>query len=158
MRRIENASRISLSTPIARCDNTMTTPKTTDAAKEIADKIQRNLDRINPEWCMTFAEIAQNVIDRETAARDATITDLKGKIAQLRKAHNISLREIARSMEFSAPFVSDLERGRRNWNAKLAMDYMKAETGAFIALIARAQANAHKVVLHIGKSLPVAKG
>ena len=83
MRRIENASRISLSTPIARCDNTMTTPKTTDAAKEIADKIQRNLDRINPEWCMTFAEIAQNVIDRETAARDATITDLKAKVAQL---------------------------------------------------------------------------
>lgn len=35
----------------------MTTPKTTDAAKEIADKIQRNLDRINPEWCMTFAEM-----------------------------------------------------------------------------------------------------
>jgi hypothetical protein len=77
---------------------------------------------------------------------------------QLRKAHNISLREIARRMDFSAPFVSDLERGRRNWNAKLATDYMKAKTGAFIALIARAQANAHKGVLHIGKPLPVTKG
>jgi transcriptional regulator with XRE-family HTH domain len=69
---------------------------------------------------------------------------------QLRKAHNVSMREIARRMKLSAPFISDLERGRRNWTGKLAIEYMQAETGAFITLIAKAQANAHKTVLHIG--------
>ena len=68
---------------------------------------------------------------------------------QLRKAHNISLREIARRMEFSAPFISDLELGRRNWTAKLALDYMKAETSAFIATIQEAQKKAHKINLKL---------
>lgn len=68
---------------------------------------------------------------------------------QLRTAHSISMREIARRMNLSAPFVSDLERGRRNWTAKLAMEYMKAETSAFIACIQKAQENAHKVVLQL---------
>jgi hypothetical protein len=68
---------------------------------------------------------------------------------QLRQAHNISMREISRRMELSAPFVSDLERGRRNWTARLALDYMNAETSAFVAKIQDAQKSAHKVVLHI---------
>lgn len=32
----------------------------------------------------------------------------------------LSLREMARRLKFSAPFVSHLERGRRNWTEKLA--------------------------------------
>jgi|HubBroStandDraft_1064217.scaffolds.fasta_scaffold02417_3 transcriptional regulator with XRE-family HTH domain len=68
---------------------------------------------------------------------------------QLRKAHNISLREIARRMGLSAPFISDLERGRRNWNANMALQYMKAETSAFIAQIQDATKKAHKVNLQL---------
>ena len=77
---------------------------------------------------------------------------------QLRKAHNISLREIARRMDFSAPFISDLELGRRNWTSKLALDYMTAETSAFIARIQEAQKNAHKVNLRIGSPTPGESG
>ena len=48
----------------------------------------------------------------------------------LRKSHRISLRDVARRMKLSAPFVSDLERGRRNWDASRAIAYMKAVTEA----------------------------
>ena len=68
---------------------------------------------------------------------------------QLRKAHNISLREIARRMDFSAPFISDLELGRRNWNSKMALEYMSAETSAFIAKIQDASKKSHKCNLLI---------
>lgn len=40
-----------------------------------------------------------------------------GKIAmRRRKALGLSLRQASAIMGFSAPFLSDLERGRRNWN------------------------------------------
>ena len=35
----------------------------------------------------------------------------------------ISLREMARRLEYSAPFVSDLELGRRNWTKELEAKY-----------------------------------
>jgi transcriptional regulator with XRE-family HTH domain len=40
----------------------------------------------------------------------------------------ISLRNLARRMDFSAPFVSDLELGRRNWTREtfnLALETIK---------------------------------
>jgi len=37
----------------------------------------------------------------------------------------ISLREVARRLDVSAPFVSDLELGRRNWTEELAKRYAK---------------------------------
>lgn len=40
-----------------------------------------------------------------------------------RKKAKLSLREIARRLNLSAPFVSDLERGRRNWTESLAEQY-----------------------------------
>lgn len=40
-----------------------------------------------------------------------------------REVHSISLREIARSMRLSPPYISDLERGRRNWTAQLVDAY-----------------------------------
>lgn len=65
------------------------------------------------------------------------------EMRSLRTAHRISLREIARRMKLSAPFISDLERGRRNWTPALALAYMQAETGAFIALIQKASKPPH---------------
>ena len=73
---------------------------------------------------------------------------------QLRKSHNISLREIARRMKLSAPFVSDLERGNRNWDSARALAFMQHVTAAQVARITEAQKNAHKVNFRIGKSAP----
>lgn len=36
-------------------------------------------------------------------------------IRQLRKKHKVSLRSLATKMGKSAPYISDLELGRRNW-------------------------------------------
>lgn len=38
----------------------------------------------------------------------------------------LNLREIARRMELSAPYVSDLELGRRIWRGELITRYRKA--------------------------------
>lgn len=39
---------------------------------------------------------------------------------QARKKAKLSLREMARRLKLSAPFVSDLELGRRNWTEEMA--------------------------------------
>lgn len=38
------------------------------------------------------------------------------KIRQLRQSKKMSLRELARKMNMAAPYLSDLERGNRNWS------------------------------------------
>lgn len=36
-------------------------------------------------------------------------------VREMREAKGISLRQLAKQMDVSAPFLSDMERGRRNW-------------------------------------------
>lgn len=43
-----------------------------------------------------------------------------------REVAGVSLRELARTMGVSAPYLSDLERGRRNWTEELEDRYVKA--------------------------------
>lgn len=43
-----------------------------------------------------------------------------------RVASGLSLREVARRMRLSAPFLSDLERGRRNWSERVMTSYRNA--------------------------------
>lgn len=43
-----------------------------------------------------------------------------------RKAANVSLREVARRMNRSVAYLSDLELGRRGWNENLMKSYLKA--------------------------------
>ena len=45
---------------------------------------------------------------------------------KLRSRSNLSLRSVAKKMGISFPFLSDLERGRRNWSEKLAAKFNKA--------------------------------
>lgn len=55
------------------------------------------------------------VIDHDKAGR---------LVREARRDAGISLRRLAKAMGFSAPFICDLERGRRNWTDetfKLAM-------------------------------------
>jgi len=43
------------------------------------------------------------------------------KYRRMRKEKGLSLREVARRMGISAPYLSDLERAKRNWNEHLAI-------------------------------------
>jgi predicted transcriptional regulator len=45
---------------------------------------------------------------------------------QIRTAQGISLREMARKAGYSAVYLSDLERGRRNWTAQTMAHYERA--------------------------------
>jgi len=38
------------------------------------------------------------------------------KMKLLRMSKKLSLRKLAKKMKISAPYLSDLERGKRNWN------------------------------------------
>lgn len=44
----------------------------------------------------------------------------------MRERKGKSLREVARMMKVTAPYVSDLERGRRNWTDERMEAYRKA--------------------------------
>lgn len=44
----------------------------------------------------------------------------------LRQMRKITLREVSRRMNLSAPYISDLERGHRYWTVDVAERYMKA--------------------------------
>lgn len=39
-------------------------------------------------------------------------------VRKFREHHNVSLRKLALKMKFSAAFLSDMERGRRNWTTE----------------------------------------
>ncbi len=43
-----------------------------------------------------------------------------------REARSLTLREVARRMKLSGPYLSDLERGRRNWNDDLVNRFKEA--------------------------------
>jgi predicted transcriptional regulator len=73
---------------------------------------------------------------------------------QLRKSHKISLREVARRMKLSAPFISDLERGNRNWDGSRSLAFMSAVTSGQIARIHEAQSHNHQKDFRIGIRVP----
>jgi predicted transcriptional regulator len=45
--------------------------------------------------------------------------DIAAKMRQRREAAGLSLRELARRLKLSVGYMSDLELGRRNWNAAI---------------------------------------
>lgn len=47
-------------------------------------------------------------------------------LREMREKQKLSAREIARRLNLSVPYVSDLELGRRGWNAERVMRYLKA--------------------------------
>ena len=48
------------------------------------------------------------------------------QMRELREKKSVSVREIARKLGLSAPYISDLELGRRAFNAALIQRYKKA--------------------------------
>jgi transcriptional regulator with XRE-family HTH domain len=62
-------------------------------------------------------------------SKKITIIDHKATGLSFRKERTqkrISLREMARRLKISAPYLSDLERGNRNWSEELAGKYLEA--------------------------------
>lgn len=47
---------------------------------------------------------------------------------EIREVAGLSLREVARRMDVSAPFLSDLERGNRNWTTETLNKWKEALT------------------------------
>lgn len=45
---------------------------------------------------------------------------------KLRIAQSVTLRNHGKAMKFSAPYVSDLELGRRGWSVKMVRTYLEA--------------------------------
>lgn len=45
------------------------------------------------------------------------------RMRELRNSRQISLRSVATEMGYSAPYVGDLELGRRHWTKELARRY-----------------------------------
>jgi transcriptional regulator with XRE-family HTH domain len=52
---------------------------------------------------------------------------------QVRIAAGLSLRGVAKRLGVSAPYVSDLELGRRNWSPRRIEDFEKACDPAWVA-------------------------
>lgn len=51
---------------------------------------------------------------------------LGAALRRLREEAGIALKEAARRMDISAPYLSDLERGNRFWNEALRDKFLKA--------------------------------
>lgn len=51
---------------------------------------------------------------------------LGGELRKIRETMNVSLRDAAYAMHISAPYLSDLELGRRHWSADLIATFKKA--------------------------------
>lgn len=48
-----------------------------------------------------------------------------------RTIRGVSLRGLARKMKISAPYLSDLERGKRNWTIKIARRFEASLDGVW---------------------------
>jgi len=55
----------------------------------------------------------------------ALASDIGAEMRKLREKANVSLRSLGARMAFSAAYLSDLELGRRAWNAGLIETYRK---------------------------------
>jgi len=44
----------------------------------------------------------------------------------MRTSRQVTLLEVARHMKFTPAYISDLERGKRNWNEELVRKFKKA--------------------------------
>ena len=69
------------------------------------------------------AEIEKLRFEKLVRDTQASVSDM---LRTHRERSGLSLREVARRMKFSAPFVSDVERGRRNCTIEFADAFMEA--------------------------------
>ena len=55
---------------------------------------------------------------------DSTATGKKARAARIKKGY--TLREIAKLMIISSPYLSDLEKGKRAWNEEIIARFINA--------------------------------
>lgn len=51
---------------------------------------------------------------------------LGAKMRSLRQSKGLSIRQLARKLRFTPAYLSDLEKGKRNWRDELVNAYEKA--------------------------------
>lgn len=64
------------------------------------------------------------LITKQVASIDHAGTGSSARGARIKSGN--SLRSVARKMGYTAPYVSDLERGRRNWTEEKLREYNDA--------------------------------
>lgn len=78
---------------------------------------------------LTFAYIVQmSELCRRCngTGKEVDHADTGRKMRAKRLKANLSLRQVAEAMDKSAPYVSDLELGRRYWNTQVTAQYLQA--------------------------------
>lgn len=77
------------------------------------------------EYRATPAEIFISYCTHPETVRKVDQAELGQMLRKLRIAKGVSLRKMAGDLGFSAPFLSDLERGRRNWTVARVGEFLK---------------------------------
>lgn len=110
--------------------------------RRAADPTQRlNMRKVEREWKLKPGQLVSYRANRKKRS-DSGVTRLFGgthlvtklvreidhvatgeRMRKCRCEAKISLREMARRLGYSAPFLSDLELGRRNWSQEIAGKY-----------------------------------
>lgn len=70
------------------------------------------------------AKIINGLVLREVTDTQICHYETGNRHRRHREAACVSLRALAGEMGLSAPYLSDLERGRRAWNEKLSVKYV----------------------------------
>ena len=71
-------------------------------------------------------EQAQERLDEAESKFRAENRSIGEAVRSIREASGCSLRSVARALELSAPYISDLEHGFRLWSPKLLSRYAEA--------------------------------
>lgn len=81
-----------------------------------------------PHYLSPWHETAGDPYEREQPgqAEEAAAGQTGAEWRKLRKDAGVSLRSLARTMGVSAAYLSDLERGRRNWSEEVESRYAGA--------------------------------
>lgn len=81
------------------------------------------MDTRKPFQTLTASDLLC-VVEHVVKEIDPHKTGFRARIE--RQRHGLTLREVARRMDVSAAYVSDIERGNRGWTIKLAIRYLAA--------------------------------
>lgn len=68
-------------------------------------------DRAGALWKLTLRQRDKELFDAET---QKIYQEVSKQLREMRKNKGVSLRKLAKHVKYSAPYVSDVELGRRN--------------------------------------------
>lgn len=87
---------------------------------------QNAWDKISPILVSVNSAVSAGI--SAEAKHQQTQKQLSAELRRLRKKRGISLRSMAKSLKIKAPYLSDLERGNRNWSQERAHKFLEILT------------------------------